>query len=288
VRRTSSAGKQPCKTLMSEVRMSPHHFPAPLNNRLPGGISKRILPNLQMPPRLAEQIGHLLRVRVLQELEFLADQLSTRPLGAKNHPVLRRLTRQEFQMIRATGVIEDDSAVAVIIVPPLNRDPATKQRPLSSSSPALVDEEIPTKLVTSPKRSVLPISTLHPTSPVSANFAGMPTFPHAQTPLYNGVSLFPSRSQRAALHERLLRLLSIEQRARRHDTRENLASSSGSVDMSADHDRKASHAFLLRSDSGTVLRADAAATAIALWRLRMWEGSGSDGTAPEGEHWILS
>jgi hypothetical protein len=267
--------------------VSPHHLPAPLNSRLPGGISKRISPNLRVPSRLAEQIGHLLRVRVLQELEFLADQLPTRPLGAKDHPVLRRLTRRELQMIRATGVIEDDSAVAVIIVPPLNRDPATKQRPLPSSSPALVDEEIPQKLA-SPKRSVLPISTLHSTSPVSANFADMPTFPHTQVPLYNGVSLFPSRSQRAALHERLSRLLSIEQRARCHDARENPTSSNDSVDMSTDHVRKASHAFLLRSDSGTVLRADAAPTAIALWRLKMWEGSGSDGTEPKGEDWILS
>ena len=258
-------------------------FPCTLNSRLSGGIFKRISSHLHVPSRLEEQIGHLLRVRVLQELEFLADQLQARPLGAKNHPVLRRLTRREFQTIRATGVIGDDSAVAVIIVPPLNRDPATRQRPLPSSSPALIGVEIPPKFATSSRRSVLPVSTLHPTSPVSADFADMPRLPHPQVPLYNGVSLFPSRSQRAALHECLLRLLSIEQRARCHDARRSPASSNDSVD----NDRKASHAFLLRSDSGTVLRADAAATAIALWRLRMWEESGS-GTSPKGEDWIVS
>ena len=250
---------------------------------------KRISHNLRMPSRLAEQIHHLLRVRVLQELEYLADQLQTRPLGAKNHPVLRRLTRQEFLTMRTTGIIPDDSAVAVLIVPPLNRDPVTKMRPQPSSSSALVDVEISQQHVTTPKRPALPISTLHPTSPTSTDFAGMPTVPHAQVPLYNGVSLFPSRIQRAALHERLLRLLSIERRSRRHDTRQNLSSQKHSAQTNTDDDGgKASHAFLLRSDSETALRADAAPTAMALWRLRMWEGSGSKEYAPKGEEWIQS
>ena len=55
------------------------------------------------------------------------------------------------------------------------------------------------------------------TSPASTDLAGMLTLPRAQAPLYNGVSLFYLlRIQQAALHQRLLRLLSI---AHRHDAR---------------------------------------------------------------------
>jgi len=48
-------------------------------------------------------------------------------------------------------------------------------------------------------------------------------------------------------------------------------------------DEKASHPFLLCSDASTVLRGDAVGAAIALWRVRMWEGEGwEEGTDEEG------
>ena len=50
-------------------------------------------------------------------------------------------------------------------------------------------------------------------------------------------------------------------------------------------DQKASHAFLLCSDAETCRRADAAATAIALWRVRMWEGSGWEEGTQDGDGW---
>jgi len=39
-------------------------------------------------------------------------------------------------------------------------------------------------------------------------------------------------------------------------------------------DQKASHAFLLYSDENTSRRVDTVPAAIALWRVRMWEGAG--------------
>jgi len=42
----------------------------------------------------------------------------------------------------------------------------------------------------------------------------------------------------------------------------------------AQGDDKASHAYVLFSDTRNVKRADPAAAAAALWRVRMWEGAG--------------
>jgi hypothetical protein len=219
---------------------------------------------------LEQHIGHLLRVRVLQELQILADRLQTRPQGSRDHPILRRLTRAEFKAIKTTGIIPYESAVAVLVVPPLNRDPITKVRPeplFSASAPEHHDEKSP--------RQALPLSTLHPTNSTTQDHGGEP--PHPQIPLYNGVTLFPYRSQRAALHARLTRLLSIERRGRSREQRNRHGHSPPAEDSTTNWpsgDQKASHAFLLCSDAGTCVRADAAATAIALWRLRMWDGAG--------------
>jgi hypothetical protein len=96
-----------------------------------------------------------------------------------------------------------------------------------------------------------------------------------KVPLYNGVSLFPSKTQRAVLHEGLCKLLMIERRAR---WRQCEPASTLKLDKVAhNRSRPASPAFLLLSGAETVLRADS--LAIALWRLRMWE----DGSWERGE-----
>jgi hypothetical protein len=125
-------------------------------------------------------------------------------------------------------------------------------------------------------------------------------------PLYNGISLFPSRSQRATFHTLLSRLLKIEQQARwrgksdlpgtatkdaerakavedGHSGKNVTAGNSPSKKAKGDDKDKASHAFLLRSDQGTVCRADSVPLAIALWRLRMWESQGEG----ESSAWTL-
>ncbi|KAJ7086742.1 hypothetical protein C8R44DRAFT_991583 [Mycena epipterygia] len=120
-------------------------------------------------PRLAEQIAHLLRLRVLQELQLLAEQLEalyrTRsgPAPARA-PVIRRLTRVEWGSLRTTGVIPHPGAIAVLIVPPVNRDPTTKQRPpaadaMSDGPPVDPSQPRPE----TPKREVPPPCVLHPT-----------------------------------------------------------------------------------------------------------------------------
>ncbi|KAI0053054.1 hypothetical protein FA95DRAFT_1509498, partial [Auriscalpium vulgare] len=226
----------------------------------PGRLS-RIMPGLIMSPSLSQYIHRLLQVRILQELEILADQLQTRPQNAEDAPLLRRLTRAELSSLRTDNILPSGDVIAVIIVPPLNKDPNTKQRPVPSVS------SLPEPGGVTVKRAALPVSVLYPDqggtlpSVVSS----------ARVPLYNGVSLFQSRALRSALHERLCRLLLVERRARyRKQGRAEL--SHAEFGNKLEH-RKGSHAFVLYSGAKTVKRADSAALAIALWRLRLWNGN---------------
>jgi hypothetical protein len=226
---------------------------------------------IQLPSSLSDYIGHLLRLRVLQELELLAERLQARPQGAEGSPVLRRLTWKEFLALRAGKPLEDQDAVVVLVVPPLNRDPATKTRPVPSESP-LPPELSPLEVQpVAYNGDPLPLSSMcNAVSP--KDYQSLPdVMTFMKVPLYNGVALFPSKAQRAALHERLCKVLMVERRARWRQP--GVVSTSESGDSRRPAIRQvASPAFLLRSGAETVLRADTVPLAIALWRLRMWEG----------------
>ncbi|KAF8897388.1 hypothetical protein BD779DRAFT_1490522 [Infundibulicybe gibba] len=208
---------------------------------------------------LADRVAHLLRLRILQELELLADRLEGGRACTGGNVILRRLTREEWAAFRETGVIPHEDALAVVVVPPLNKD-STGKRPTASMSALPLDAPGPI-----PAKPLPPLSTLHYTA--SGATRDDQVLPEIQIPLYNGLALFPAREQRAALHALFLRLLSIER------TQESSSELKG----------KASHAFLLRGNADIVLRADVAPTAIALWRLRLFEGQGWE---PNG--WIGS
>jgi hypothetical protein len=228
---------------------------------------------IELPSSLPDYIGHLLRLRILQELELLTERLQGRPQGAEESPLLRRLTWKEFSAIRAGKPIVDQDAVVVLVVPPLNRNPATKMRPVPNALP--LPPELP-PLEAQPiayNGDPLPLSTM--CNAVSLkDYQGVPdVITPMKVPLYNGVTLFPSMVQRAALHERLCKVLMVERRARWRQ--HGVVSTSESGDgrpATRCLNKVASPAFLLRSGAETVLRADTVPLAIALWRLRMWEG----------------
>lgn len=247
---------------------------------------KRLIQNAAVHPQLGAQIGHVLRVRVLQELCLLADRLQTRPRNAADRPVLRRLTRAEWKQIKDTGVIPYEGAAAVLVVPPLNKDPITKRRPEphTTSDPEDENIELQPESDVSPEppleRELPPVSTLHltapKTSPLDAAVRTVQYLPPAKVPLYNGVSLFPSRRQRAALYDALNRVLAVERKARwrGYRTEHDTEGSEAKTDKWARGDQKASHAYVLFSDHRTITRADSVPLAIALWRIRLWEGEG--------------
>ncbi|KAJ7179847.1 hypothetical protein C8R43DRAFT_1117196 [Mycena crocata] len=259
------------------------------------------------PPRLTEHITHLLRLRVLQELQLLASRLTTLyrartgPASARP-PLIRRLTRAEWGALRETGIVPQPDALAVLVVPPVNRDPVTKKRAVTADamsdrpSVAVAEDPIPLPVETdsnsqpsvesdsdSPPftRPTPPVSVLHPTRPPSEHrFTSLPgedeEQPHApaRVPLYNGVALFPGRGQRARVHGLLTRLLGVEAawRFSAGATDREAKDSAGDDRKPAARkgDNKGSHAFLICASD----ELDVGALCIALWRVRMWEGGG--------------
>jgi hypothetical protein len=229
---------------------------------------------IKLPSSLPDYISHLLRLRILQELGLLVERLSARPQGAEDSPLLRRLTWSEFSAIRAGKPLEDPDAVAVLVVPPLNRDPSTKTRPVPDASSLPPERPSSRVQLTTHNGDPLPLSTMcYAVSP--KDYEGSPdVITPMKFPLYNGVALFPLKPQRAALHERLCKVLMVERRARWRQHGPISTSQSGdSPTPTSRPNRVASPAFLLRSGAETVLRADTVPLAIALWRLRMWEGN---------------
>lgn len=165
------------------------------------------------------------------------------------------------------------NAMAVIVVPPLNRHPETKERPKGSMSSLPPSESTPRTF----ERPPLPLCTLHPTS----DYESLPQDTHlaqSRVPLYNGVSMFPNPEQRAALLELLSRILNLERISRRQrsaaQSDEIPVESSGAEETPRRDDRRASHAFVLISDETTALTADMAGVGMALWRIPMFEGMG--------------
>jgi hypothetical protein len=222
---------------------------------------------------LHEQIAHVLRLRVLQEIKLLTNQIIRNPTPYTT-PLIRKLRRSEWKDLQETGIISDEDALAVIVVPPLNRNPISKKRPepIMSASPPPQNEEGDGEVTTSFKRPPKPISEL--AFVVSKTFeetlAGVTPHPPHQIPIYHGPPLFPSRSQRASLGSLLSRLVLTEVSARHRSGVQGLSPAA----QSGGADSKASHAFLIRANSDIAQRADVAPLAIALWRLRMYEGQG--------------
>ena len=228
---------------------------------------------IRLPSSLPDYISHLLRLRILQELELLAQRLQACPQGAEGSPLLRRLTWNEFSAVRAGKPLEDPDAVAVLVVPPLNRDPTTKTRPVPNTSPLPPEQPSTEAQPMTRNGDTLPLSTMC-YAVLPRDYEGSPdVITPMKVPLYNGVALFPSKPQRAALHERLCKVLMVERRARWRRHGSVLTSESGDGRPATRRPNEVpSPAFLLRSGAETVLRADTVPLAIALWRLRMWEG----------------
>ncbi|KAJ7068131.1 hypothetical protein C8F01DRAFT_1334653 [Mycena amicta] len=224
------------------------------------------------PPRLMEQISHQLRLRVLQEVFLLAKALRINSDASLSHPpIIRRLRRMEWTQLRESGILPYPGALAVVVLPPVNRDPETKKREythdaLSPLPPAETKSRPP------PKRAIPPLCVLHPTAASDSPLhdGPLPSFfqpvrpPHAaveRIPLFNGVTLFPNRVQRAKLYELFTEMLGIEADWRCH------SGGAGEHPALKKGDSKGSHAFLIYGSD----EVDVGTLGIALWRVRMWE-----------------
>lgn len=182
----------------------------------------------------------------------------------------------EWIHFKSTGLIPWRGAVAIIVVPPVNIDRETGKRP----EPRMVCNPPGVATVEGEKhwhaKPLPPLSSLHR----SKDCDGYPLSdeniaPSLQIPLYNGLTLFPSVHERASLYAQLSRLLRIERVARwRYPS---LGSTMPAADKQNCNEQgrqyeKASPAYVIFSDAETIKRGDSPALAIALWRVRLWEG----------------
>ena len=237
--------------------------------KLQKGSFKRISSNVTYSPRLPDYIAHLLRLRVLQEFELLAERLEYRVKVLKKPKadstvILRRLTRAEWGLVQSSGFIPYPNVLAILIVPPVNKDVVTRTRPKGSMSAA------PPQADDHTKPAIRPLSVLIPASQKIDNELGSQVISSPAVPLYNGATAFPDRFQRSALYSILVRIL-VSERVMKRRLRGSGTSSPRNEGVESS---KASHAFLLCSDENTGKRGDVAGIARALWRLRMFEGKG--------------
>ncbi|ESK97563.1 hypothetical protein Moror_17563 [Moniliophthora roreri MCA 2997] len=214
---------------------------------------------------LEDQIRHLLRLRVLQELQLVYEHIRFRPQESAHHTLIRRLSRGEWREMQASGTVSIENAMAILVVPPVNRNPETGQRPQGSmsSQPSL---DSLARTPTNAKNHDM--SILYSAGPPSGSSHVSEPLANHQIPLYHGVSIFYDVSQRSALHSLLSKILAIERNARY-----NAKDIKQGTETRKDGDKQ-SHAFVLMSDENTIQAADIAAVGVALWRLRMFEGFG--------------
>jgi hypothetical protein len=220
---------------------------------------------------LLEQIEHLLRLRVLQELEMLAARLKAAPRSMAEHTVLRRLTRAEWSELKNSHKVPWKDAACIIVVPP----PKGRKTVTQESLQACTNELPPppeARVSEGPLRQkelaeLLTVSTSQSIHDSSLDSRLVTSLPPARVPLFHGGGLFPGTAQRAALHIGLCKVLDIERQARLRAKLVSPKYTNASKDQ-----QKGSHAFLLTSNANTVLRVDTVPLAVALWRLWMWEG----------------
>lgn len=208
----------------------------------------------RIPSNLTEQISHLLRVRILQELELLLAQLRARPKAdILANPPIRRLSHLEWTKVQENRQIPWQDAIAVINVPPI----PNPTEPSMSPFPLPFDPEMEAN-------ASQPVATFYPVSRISAlptNFQYRDVLPSARVPLYNVLGLFPHIAQRTAFHQFLSQAQSSLETARSRKTDDEEASSSPS------------DAYLLTSNSQTIKLVDMPALAIAMWRVYLYERS---------------
>ncbi|KAF9509858.1 hypothetical protein BS47DRAFT_1348673 [Hydnum rufescens UP504] len=274
-----------------------------LNELTHRGQHKRIHFKAEVHSLLISQVDHLLRIRILQELELLAERIQNKRQGAGAAPIIRRLTRDEWIALKTVNVLPpDSSSIAVLVVPAVQKSrfdspsasiaqSQTLDEALAEPSPDSPSSSLPPP--NPPSHREHPIATLRPmpnmwsqdpgaSPPESSLPASEPSLSPHLIPIYNGISLFPDAAQRATLHARLQDLLHSERDSR---WSEGLPQTNSNLERNDRREmkEKTSDAYLIRSDALTLARADTVPFAIACWRLRMWEGEGWRTSTPMGD-----
>ncbi|KAG2013402.1 hypothetical protein CC2G_010319 [Coprinopsis cinerea AmutBmut pab1-1] len=229
--------------------------------------------NIKVSSQLSDHVAHLLRLRVLQELELVGDQLNSTARGES--PLVRRLTREELDSIKSTGVVPFKNAVAILEVPAGETNPtfSVDWRAGMTPLPPPIEERTPNDMPLAPLSTLmLGASDFRGSSDQLSPSSQL--LPSTRVPFYNALTAFPFSSQRVALRGLLERVLTLQTRQRKASDLQAFPKESGSETTRPTEGTETSHAFLLCADSENVKEGDMASVAIALWRLRMFESGG--------------
>ncbi|KAG8986160.1 hypothetical protein FRB93_005503 [Tulasnella sp. JGI-2019a] len=234
------------------------------------GRLKRVDPVAQYHSLLTAQISHQLRVRIIQELIIIGDKLSDPHMMAHTATpqVLRRLTRREWLDVKAGQLplsINTASTVAILVVPKPRVPDDIASRVKSSWMDTVAMDPGVAKDASPKAFELLRTNTL-----LQSN--------NVHVPLYHGGAIFSRAEERMKLRLGLDRILGSERQGgwKPQGFMQDIAKIRG------DPLDKASDAYVLYSSRETMRRIDTAPLAIALWRLRLWEGVGWTGVGSWG------
>lgn len=206
------------------------------------GRHRGLFPGAEVHDLLEEQITSGLQSRCVEEAELLANSLRTTARYQPGEPVaftVRRLTESEYETIQKLSGVHDPKVMAVVVAPKVEEGQAIemetsyKSQLLFRGNGATLDSE-----------SAPPV---------------------ARIPVYWIPCLFSDSARKAALRKALDAALDSERTAVR--TARQTQSTARDL-YTVPYEPKSRDAYALCSSR----RVDAVPLAIALWRLRLWEG----------------
>ncbi|CAE6487342.1 unnamed protein product [Rhizoctonia solani] len=206
------------------------------------GRHRGLFPGAEVHNLLEEQITSGLQARCVEEAELLATSLRTTARYRPGEPVaftVRRLTEAEYETTQRLSRIYDPKVVAVIVAPKVEEGQESKME--------------------TPHKSQL----LFRGAGAALGSESAPPVP--RIPIYWISSLFFDSSHKAALRKALDSALDSERTAVR--TARTSQPTAGDL-YNVPHEPKSRDAYALCASR----RVDAVPLAIALWRLRLWEG----------------
>lgn len=212
-------------------------------------------PTSEAHDMLVEQVQNQLEERVVQELEIACRQYISLPvsLRALSTGLVRALTDEEAQDMLSKSRLPDDTAQVAMVV---FDDEKVEDSPPDSSPPPSPG----------PFATLLPV---HPplTTPTltasssSVNYQKDELLPPQRVPIYRASRIFGDLAHRESARHWLDRFAT--------------KSISPAPKSGEDVGRKPSTAYLLSNPLAMIEnKVDVSGVAIALWRLRLWDGDG--------------
>lgn len=148
-----------------------------------------------MHPMIPDQIAHLLRLRVLQELELLHDALLDLAIDHRVS-VGRWLNKIECDALKSSDDVAPNTIALLVTSPPTDDEIFDLSRAMDARPPPMEQLDLP--------QATNQPTALLSSSPWSHDPELSNLIPAASTPVYDCPSLFPDRAQRKKLHDLLL------------------------------------------------------------------------------------